>query len=74
MAVNFVSGDITGRIIKKERRNIGDTPVLVAETLAIQNVSYQAIQKYMKVIIESNSLVAIQAIMRKSIPPKTFVF
>lgn len=45
-----------------------------AETLAIRNALKQAIQEnYLKVIIESDSLVAIQAIIRKSIPLFIFV-
>lgn len=49
---------------------IGDTPILVAETLAIRNAVKQAIQEnHSKVIIESDPLIAIQAINGKSIPP-----
>lgn len=49
-------------------RNIGDTPILVVETLAIRIALKQTIQdNYTKVIIENDTLVAIQAITRTSI-------
>lgn len=48
---------------------IGALPVLVAETLAIRNVLKQAIwEKYSKVIIDSDLLIAIHAMNGKSIP------
>lgn len=48
----------------------GDVPVLVIEILAIGNALKQAIhENYSKVIIESDSLIAIQAISGKLIPP-----
>lgn len=55
------------------KKNIGDVPVLAIETLAIRHALRQAIPNdddYSKVIIESNSLIAIQAINGKTILPK----
>lgn len=63
-AISFVHTDTTEYVIKKEGRYIGDILLMIPETLAIRNVLHQAIQnKYMKIIIESDSLVAIQANM-----------
>lgn len=50
--ISYASRDRTGRIIHTNERKIGDLPVLVAETLAIQNTLKQANKgRYSKVII-----------------------
>lgn len=73
MAISFVCTDTTRRVIKEEGRNIGDTPVIISETLVIRNVLYQAIQdKHTRVIIQSD-VVAIQASRENSFQRKIFV-
>lgn len=70
-AISFICKDNTVRTIQKEGRNIENTAVLVTETFTIQNTLCHAIQnKYTKVITDSDSLVAIQAITGKSVPSK----
>lgn len=60
-------------IIKKDEKNIGETTVLVNEMFTIWHVLRQTIQdNYSKVLIKSDSLKAIQAIDRKSIPQHIF--
>lgn len=71
MAISDICRDSARRIIKKEEKYIGDVPVLGAETWAIRNVLEQAIKdNYSKIITESNSMIALQAIKEKSIPSK----
>lgn len=57
--------------MKEEGKDIGDILVLIPKTLAIRNVLMEAINSnFSKVIIESDSIIAIQAIKGESIPPK----
>lgn len=58
-------------IVEKEGKYIRDVPVLVAETLVIRNMLRQAIKElYPKVIIESDSLIAVQVMQGESTPSK----
>lgn len=59
-ATKYIYRDRIESISKKDRRSIRDISILVNETLVFQNVLKQIIQEnYSKVIIESNSIVAI---------------
>lgn len=60
---------LTGKIIKNNRI-IGDNPIFAAEILTIREVVKHATQQInLGVIIGSDSLIVIEAINRKNIPP-----
>lgn len=71
MAISYVCRDSEGYIIKKEGSITRDILILVTETIAIRKTLMQAINdKCSKVIIESDSLIAIQTINREFDPSK----
>lgn len=62
-SISYVCRDNTDRILRIEEKNVGDSSVFVAETLAIHKALNFVIKKNLSnVIIESNSLIVIQAI------------
>lgn len=68
--ISYVCRYAVGNIIKKCGRTIADIPIPVVETLAFWNAVKQAIyENYSKVIVESDPLIAIQALNGKSVPP-----
>lgn len=69
--ISFICRDSMECIITKERKSTEDTSVLLAKTLTIRNALIHAINsKYSNVIIESDSMIMIQAINKESIPSK----
>lgn len=66
--ISYICRDSTVRIITKEGRSIRDIPVFLKETLVIRNAWIDVCNsKYSNVIIESDSVIVIQAINGKSI-------
>lgn len=58
--ISYVCRDYSRRIIKKDGRNIENISVLMTKTSTIWTAIKQAIQKnYLKIIIESDSLIVI---------------
>lgn len=61
------SSDSSGKLMKTERKQIGDWPALTAETLAIQNTITASLRiRIDNIILESDSQVAINSIIGKS--------
>lgn len=68
--INYMRRDNIWRIIHTDGRKIENIPVLVTKTLTIRNAMQIVIQeKYLNGIIESDSLITIQAINGNSKPP-----
>lgn len=70
-AINYVSRDSRGRIIKQEETDIEDISVLMTKTSTIRNGLTIVIKNnYWKVILKSGSLIMIQVNKEESIPQK----